>query len=255
LGPGLAQQFLDDIRKLKGSGVKVSLLPDVARAVSNSVELDRLNGLTLIGVRRFEITASSQVIKRCFDSAAAVLGLLVLSPLLAAIAIAIKLGSPGPVFFRQQRVGRHGEQLQILKFRSMVDEADQLKHDLVHLNEGADGLFKINDDPRVTRVGKLIRRLHLDELPQLINVVKGDMSLVGPRPLIPEEDSQIQSWHRRRLDVRPGITGPWQALGASRVPVREMVKLDYQYVANWSLWNDIRILLLTLGQVARGRGV
>jgi lipopolysaccharide/colanic/teichoic acid biosynthesis glycosyltransferase len=141
----------------------------------------------------------------------------------------------------------------MLKFRSMIDGADQQKEALLHLNEG-DGVFKIADDPRITRVGRWIRRLHIDETPQLINVLCGEMSLVGPRPLPLDEDRRIEGWHRRRLDLSPGITGPWQILGSARIPVREMVKLDYQYVADWSLWNDVRILLLTIGHVARGRG-
>jgi exopolysaccharide biosynthesis polyprenyl glycosylphosphotransferase len=254
LGPGVAQELLDSIRELKGNGVKVSLLPDVSRVVSTSVELDRLNGLALMGVRRFEITASSRFIKRAFDIVGSVLALLFFSPLLLAIAIAIKLDSRGPILFRQQRAGRHGRAFEMLKFRSMVDGADEHQEELRHLNE-AEGVFKIANDPRVTRVGRIIRKLHVDELPQLVNVLRGEMSLVGPRPLPLHEDKLIEGWHRRRLDLRPGITGPWQALGSSRIPVREMVRLDYQYVANWSLWNDMRILILTVGQVARGRGL
>jgi lipopolysaccharide/colanic/teichoic acid biosynthesis glycosyltransferase len=116
-------------------------------------------------------------------------------------------------------------------------------------------LFKITDDPRITRVGRWLRRTNVDELPQLYNVLRGEMSLVGPRPLVPQEDRRIEGWHRRRLDLRPGITGPWQVLGSSRIPVHEMVRLDYQYVADWSLWNDIRILLLTIGSVVGRRGI
>jgi lipopolysaccharide/colanic/teichoic acid biosynthesis glycosyltransferase len=153
-----------------------------------------------------------------------------------------------------RHAGRHGEAFEMLKFRSMVDGAERQRDDLVHLNE-ADGVFKIADDPRITRVGRVIRRLHIDEIPQLVNVVRGDMSLVGPRPLPLDEDRRIEGWHRRRLDLRPGITGPWQVLGSSRIPISEMVQLDYQYVANLSLWNDIRILLLTVPQIARRRGL
>jgi exopolysaccharide biosynthesis polyprenyl glycosylphosphotransferase len=256
IGPDPANndRLLDSIRELRGHGVRVSVLPDVSRVVSSAIELDRLSGLTLLGVRRFEITHSSKLIKRSFDLAGSSLALLVLTPVLVAIAIAIRLDTRGPVTFRQQRAGRHGEPFEMIKFRSMVVGAEQRQHELLHLNEG-DGVFKISDDPRVTRVGRLIRRLHLDELPQLINVVRGEMSLVGPRPLPLAEDRRIEGWHRRRLDLRPGITGPWQVLGSAKLPVREMVRLDYQYVADWSLWNDIRILLLTLGHMARARGV
>jgi len=252
-GPGTRESLLDAIRRIQGHQVRVSVLPDVSRVVNSSVELDRLNGITLLGLRRFDMTLSSRLIKRSFDIAGSALGLTLTAPLLAVTAIAIKLDTPGPVLFRQRRAGRHGEPFEMLKFRSMVDGADEQKEALRHLNE-ADGVFKIADDPRITRVGKVIRALHIDELPQLVNVLRGEMSLVGPRPLPLDEDRRIQGWHRRRLDLRPGITGPWQVLGSARIPVREMVKLDYQYVAHWSLWNDIRILLLTVGHVARRRG-
>jgi lipopolysaccharide/colanic/teichoic acid biosynthesis glycosyltransferase len=170
-----------------------------------------------------------------------------------AIAVAVKAGGPGAVFFRQTRVGRNGEPFSMLKFRSMVDNADQLKDELRERNE-QDGLFKIADDPRITRIGRVLRRTSLDELPQVLNVLRGDMSLVGPRPLVPEEDAQIQGWHRRRLQLMPGMTGPWQVLGSSRIPLREMVTIDYLYVANWSIWNDVKILLRTVGVVFARRG-
>jgi exopolysaccharide biosynthesis polyprenyl glycosylphosphotransferase len=253
-GPARSEELLDSVRQAKEGGVKVSVLPTTSRVVSASAELDRLNGLTLLGVRRFEITHSSRFIKRVFDLAGSTLALILLSPLLAVAALAIRVDSRGPILFRQLRAGRHGEPFEMLKFRSMEDGADDRKDDLRHLNE-ADGVFKIADDPRVTRVGRLIRRLHIDELPQLVNAFRGDMSLVGPRPLPLDEDRRIEGWHRRRLDLRPGITGPWQVLGSSRVPVREMVRLDYQYVADWSLWNDIRILLLTVPHIIRARGL
>ena len=228
-------------------------MPNVARLVNTSVELDRLHGITLLGLRRFEMTLSSRMIKRTFDLVGSSLALVLCAPLLIATWIAIKLDSRGPALFRQLRAGRHGESFEMLKFRSMVEGADEQKEELRHLNE-ADGVFKIADDPRITRVGAWIRALHIDELPQLFNVLRGEMSLVGPRPLPLDEDRRIEGWHRRRLDLSPGITGPWQILGSARIPVREMVKLDYQYVADWSLWNDIRIVLLTIGHVARRRG-
>jgi exopolysaccharide biosynthesis polyprenyl glycosylphosphotransferase len=257
LGPGASgsDELVDALRRIKGHAVKVSVLPDVARVVDSSAELDRLNGITLLGVRRFEISSSSRVIKRAFDVLASSLALIVAAPLLCLAAVAIKLDSRGPVFFRQWRAGRHGEPFEMVKLRTMVDGAEHIKDELLELNEAADGLFKISDDPRVTRVGAILRRTHIDELPQMLNVVRGDMSLVGPRPLVLEEDRRIEGWHRRRLDIRPGITGPWQALGASRIPVHEMVRLDYRYVADWSLWNDIRILLLTAAVVLRRQGL
>lgn len=252
IGPGASEQTLDEIRHL-GKGTKVSVLPEIRRVVSSSLELDRINGLTLVGMRPFAITASSQSIKRAFDLAASTILILLCAPLAVLVAAAIKLDSRGPVLFRQRRAGRHGETFSMLKFRSMVDGAEELKDALRHLNE-ADGVFKIAEDPRITRVGRFIRRTHLDEIPQLLNVLGGQMSLVGPRPLPLDEDRLIEGWHRRRLDISPGITGPWQILGSAKIPVREMVKLDYQYASNWSLWNDVRILILTIGHVVSRRG-
>jgi len=183
------------------------------------------------------------------------IGLLAVSPLLIVFAAAIKLDSRGTVFFRQLRVGRNGERFHMLKFRTMVANADAMKDSLRDQNEAQEGLFKISDDPRVTRVGRLLRKTSLDELPQLLNVVLGEMSLVGPRPLVVEEDDRVEGWHRRRLELMPGMTGHWQILGPARVPLREMVAIDYLYVANWSLWTDIKIMLRTVPHVLGRRGL
>lgn len=254
--PGGRDDLLYTVRELKSYGVKVSVLPEASRVAGSSVELDHLHGITLLGMRRFEFTRSSRLIKRSADLLGSAIGLAVLSPLLVVLAIAIKLDSPGPILFRQRRVGRHGTEFSMLKFRSMVDDAELLKAEFEHLNQAATGLFKIRSDPRMTRVGQVIRRWQLDELPQLLNVLRGEMSLVGPRPLIPSEDRKIEGWYRRRLDVPPGITGHWQILGSSaRISIDEMVKLDYLYVANWSLWGDLRLLLRTVPFVFGRRGV
>jgi lipopolysaccharide/colanic/teichoic acid biosynthesis glycosyltransferase len=178
--------------------------------------------------------------------------MILLWPLLAAFALAIKLTSPGPVLFRQKRIGRGGVEFDMLKFRTMADGADAHKRHLLELNE-ADGLFKIANDPRVTPVGRFMRRRSLDELPQLWNVLRGQMSLVGPRPLVPEDDARVYGWQRQRLQLVPGMTGAWQLLGSTRAPLHEMVKLDYLYGTNWSLWADIKILLRTIVYVARAR--
>jgi exopolysaccharide biosynthesis polyprenyl glycosylphosphotransferase len=249
-----ARETLNLVRTLKAVGVRVSVLPRILEVVGSSVEFDDLHGVTLMGVRRFDLTRSSAAVKHCFDLVGASLGLLAVSPLMLAIAIAIKLDSRGPVFFRQLRVGRHGRRFQMLKFRTMVPEADALKDSLRDRNTAREGLFKIADDPRMTRVGRFLRRTALDELPQLLNIVKGEMSLVGPRPLVIEEDRRIEGWHRRRLELMPGMTGPWQILGPERVPLKEMVTLDYLYVANWSLWTDVKILLRTVPHVLGRRG-
>jgi lipopolysaccharide/colanic/teichoic acid biosynthesis glycosyltransferase len=181
--------------------------------------------------------------------------LLVVSPFLVLWAVAIKLDSKGPVFFRQLRVGQHGERFQMLKFRTMIENADQMKDSLRDRNEAQEGLFKIADDPRVTRVGRFLRKSALDELPQLLNILKGQMSLVGPRPLVIEEDQRVEGWHRRRLELMPGMTGHWQILGPARVPLGEMVAIDYLYVANWSLWKDVKILLRTVPHVLGRHGL
>jgi lipopolysaccharide/colanic/teichoic acid biosynthesis glycosyltransferase len=194
-------------------------------------------------------------VKRAFDCAGASLGLLAVSPLMIAIAIAIKLDSRGPVFFRQLRVGRDEKHFGLFKFRTMVPDAEDLKPSLVDLNEAQEGLFKIAADPRVTRVGRFLRKTALDELPQLFNVLRGEMSLVGPRPLIVDEDRRIEGWHRRRLALHPGMTGHWQILGPASVSLREMVAIDYLYVANWSLWTDVKILLRTVPYVLCRRGL
>jgi exopolysaccharide biosynthesis polyprenyl glycosylphosphotransferase len=248
-------EMLNLVRTLKAVGVRVSVLPRLLEVVGSSVEFDDLHGMTVMGVRRFDLTRSSRLIKRVFDLLGAGLGLLAVSPMFLIFAIAIKLDSDGPVFFRQLRVGRDGERFHMLKFRTMVADADSMKDSLRDRNEAKEGLFKISDDPRVTRVGRLLRKTSLDELPQLLNVVRGEMSLVGPRPLVVEEDERIEGWHRRRLELMPGMTGHWQILGPARVPLREMVAIDYLYVANWSLWTDIKIMLRTVPHVLGRHGL
>jgi len=208
----------------------------------------------VLGLRHYGLSRSSRALKRSFDIAIGGLTLLALAPALLLIALTIKLDSRGPVFFRQRRIGRRDRQFEIVKFRTMVVGADGRKGDLVDLNE-AEGLFKIANDPRITRIGSILRRTGLDELPQLFNVIRGDMSLVGPRPLIPEEDIKVDGWARRRLEVPPGMTGHWQVLGSARVPLREMLKIDYLYGANWSLWGDMKILLRTIPFVVSRRGL
>jgi exopolysaccharide biosynthesis polyprenyl glycosylphosphotransferase len=251
LSPGseAADDLMYAITELKSYGVKVSVLTAMSRAAGSSVELDTLGGTTLLALRRFEITTSSGLVKRGFDVGCSAFALLALAPVLLAIAIAIKLDSPGPVLFRQRRVGRGDEVFGMLKFRSMVENAEELKDEYRHLDEG-EGIFKIADDPRVTRVGRFIRRWALDELPQLVNVLRNEMSLVGPRPLPLDEDAKIVGWYRRRLGIAPGITGYWQTTDTEH-SLTEMVRLDCLYLANWSLWNDVRILLRTIPHVLR----
>jgi exopolysaccharide biosynthesis polyprenyl glycosylphosphotransferase len=250
-----ASEMLDLVRTLKAVGVRVSILPRLLEVVGSSVVFDDLHGVTVMGVRRFELTRSSAAIKRAFDLAYTTIGLLAVAPLMIVAAVAVKLDSPGPVFFRQERVGRHGKSFYIFKFRTMVQDAEALKASLLDRNEVEGGMFKIAADPRVTRVGRFLRKTSLDELPQLLNILKGEMSLVGPRPLVVDEDIRVQGWHRRRLELTPGMTGPWQILGPVRVPLNEMVAIDYLYVANWSLWSDVKILMRTVTFVMARRGL
>ena len=248
-----AAATLELVRAANATGLQVSLLPSLLAAVGGSVVFDDVGGLVLMGVPRFGLSRSSLALKRTFDLIGAGAGFLFTAPLMALLAIAIKLDSPGPVLFRQTRVGRDGTPFEMLKFRSMIDGADALKDGLRAHNE-ADGLFKINADPRITRVGRLLRRSGIDELPQLLNVLAGKMSLVGPRPLVLDEDSRVTGFDRHRLHLTPGITGRWQTLGAARVPLAEMVKIDYLYIANWSPWTDLKIIIETVGYLAQGRG-
>jgi exopolysaccharide biosynthesis polyprenyl glycosylphosphotransferase len=248
------QATLDFVREAKGVGTAVSLLPRILEVVGSSIEIDDVHGVTLLGVRRFGLSRSSMLVKRSFDLVGAALATLALAPLMALVALLIRLDSSGPVVYRQTRVGRGGSPFSIWKFRTMVVGADALKPSLHALNE-ADGLFKIEADPRITRVGRSLRRHSLDELPQLFNVLRGEMSLVGPRPLVRDDDERITGSDRRRLQLTPGMTGPWQILGSSRIPMSEMIKLDYLYVTGWSLWSDVKILLRTVPYVLARRGM
>jgi exopolysaccharide biosynthesis polyprenyl glycosylphosphotransferase len=249
------ERMVDLICTMEAVGVKVSVLPRMLEVVGSSVEFDDLDGVTMMGVKRADLTRSSTFVKRAFDLFGATVGLIAVLPLMAAIALAIRLDGRGPIFFRQRRVGRHGRHFEVYKFRTMVPDAEALKASLAGRNEAQSGLFKIADDPRITRVGRFLRKTSLDELPQLINVVRGEMSLVGPRPLILDEDENVKGWYRRRLELMPGMTGPWQILGPARVPLREMGAIDYLYVANWSLWGDCKILLRTVRHVLGRKGL
>jgi len=248
------EEILDAIRVIKALGVKVSVLPRLLEVVGSSSSFDDVNGMWLLGVRHFGLSRSSESLKRITDVIGASVLLVILLPLFVMLALAVKLTSRGPVFFSQKRIGRKGEVFEMLKFRSMVVGADTVKEALRLLNEAEGGLFKIDGDPRVTRAGRLMRRTSLDELPQLLNVLRGEMSLVGPRPLVPDEDALIEGWQRRRLAVKPGMTGLWQIFGSARIPMHEMVKIDYLYGANWSIWLDIKILLRTIPYILGRNG-
>ncbi len=248
------ETMLEAVSATTALGVKVSIVPRLFEVVGSAVEFDSVGGVTVLGVRRPGLTRSSRAVKRAVDTVGAGCGLLLLAPFGLLIALAIRIDSPGPVFFRQRRVGRDGRVFEMIKFRSMFDGAEAQRAALESRNETS-GLFKLSSDPRVTRVGARLRRSSIDELPQLINVLRGEMSLVGPRPLVVDEDRLVEGRHRDRLQLAPGMTGPWQVLGPSRPPLSEMVKTDYMYAANWSLWSDIKILARTFSHVGSLRGL
>ncbi|MGI9556383.1 MAG: sugar transferase [Solirubrobacterales bacterium] len=245
------------LRTLVEAGVHVDLVSGEPEALTSSGVLHHLEGLPMLAISPVRITQVSQWVKRALDIFLAAGALILLSPLLAYIAVRIKLDSPGPVLFRQRRAGRGSSWFDVLKFRTMVVDADDRKGDVAEMNmhgNGRDAMFKVHDDPRVTRFGAWLRRWSLDELPQLWNVLKGEMSMVGPRPLIPEEARMIDGHYLARLAMRPGITGAWQTQGRSDIPFEEMLKLDYTYAMTWTLREDVRLMLRTVSAVARARG-
>ena len=249
------ERVLELIRSLKDSFVQIDIVPRFFELIGPGVGISAVEGIPVLGLPPRALGLSSRVLKRSMDVAVSAALLVLLLPGLLVVVVLIKLDSRGPAFFRQPRVGAGGREFSIVKLRTMVEGADDQKHAFAHLNKHASGdarMFKIPDDPRVTRVGRLLRRVSLDELPQLFNVLRGNMSLVGPRPLIPSEDEQVEAWGRSRLDLKPGMTGLWQVLGRSDIPFEEMVRLDYLYVTSWSLWRDLQLLCATAPAMFKG---
>jgi exopolysaccharide biosynthesis polyprenyl glycosylphosphotransferase len=240
--------------QMEGSGIALVLAPGLTDVAGPRIHTRPVAGLPLIHVESPEFRGVRKALKGFFDRAMAFLALLLLSPLVLAIAIAIKLDSRGPVIFRQVRVGMSGREFNVYKFRSMVANADRLVDALAAQNETDGLLFKMRKDPRVTRVGSLLRKWSLDELPQLFNVLLGDMSLVGPRPPLPTEVAWYDQDVARRLLVKPGMTGLWQVSGRSDLPWEDGIRLDLYYVENWSLASDLAIMWKTVGAVLRRRG-
>jgi exopolysaccharide biosynthesis polyprenyl glycosylphosphotransferase len=240
--------------QLEKDSVDLVVAPALMEVAGPRTSIRPVAGLPLLYVEHPELSGGRRLAKTVFDRAGASLALIFLSPLLAFIAIAIRAGSNGPALFRQVRVGRDGREFTVLKFRTMVVDAERRKAALIQHNDHDGVLFKIRNDPRVTRTGAWLRRYSLDELPQLINVVRGDMSLVGPRPPLPDEVAQYGDDVRRRLVVRPGMTGLWQVSGRADLSWEESVRLDLRYVENWSLTLDLQILWKTWSAVARGAG-
>jgi exopolysaccharide biosynthesis polyprenyl glycosylphosphotransferase len=257
------EQLVEICKTLQTLAVHVHVIPDLFALSFPSATLDGFGGIPVIDLGQPGIYGWRRFLKRAFDTVAISLGIILISPLLVLIAILIKLDSPGPVFFRQQRIGENGRAFTMVKFRSMKTENDASAHrqhvaKLIQENLSAEQMgdksLKLEDDPRITRVGKFIRKTSLDELPQLFNVLRGEMSLVGPRPPLPYEVELYQDWHKRRLEAIPGITGLWQVAGRNRVSFDEMVRMDLEYIEHQSLWLDIKILLQTPLAVISGRG-
>jgi exopolysaccharide biosynthesis polyprenyl glycosylphosphotransferase len=243
------RRILGVLRACARRDIKARLVPDLFQLSLSRVEVGDLGGLPLIEIQEIAFSRGELVIKRVIDLVGALLFLAVGWPLFLLIGIAIKLDSRGPVFFRQERVGENHARFRIFKFRTMVSDAERQLETLRGQNEADGPLFKIRDDPRVTRVGRFLRKTSLDELPQLLNVIKGEMSLVGPRPPIPAEVEQYRAWHEKRLSVPPGLTGLWQVSGRSELTFDEMVLLDLYYIEHWSPWLDLLIVLRTVPKV------
>jgi exopolysaccharide biosynthesis polyprenyl glycosylphosphotransferase len=249
---------LDLIRELNALDVQVDVVPRFFDVLSANVDFHTVEGLPMCSLPPPRLSRSSRFIKRGVDMLGAGVCLIVMAPFFVCVALAIRLDSRGPILFRQERTGEHGRSFRIWKFRSMEADAEARKGEFHHLNKhlapgGDPRMFKIDDDPRVTRVGRVLRRYSIDEIPQILNVLRGEMSLVGPRPLIPTEEQYVDGWAKRRLDLRPGITGLWQVLGRDDIGFDEMVRLDYRYVTNWSLGQDLTLIAKTLPRVISRR--
>jgi exopolysaccharide biosynthesis polyprenyl glycosylphosphotransferase len=242
------------IADLRGTRVSIRMATGLSNVLSSRVAAGQASGIPLITVKPVSLTRTQLLTKRAFDLTAASLGVLAMAPLWLPLVAIIKLTSKGPVFYKQERVGMGGAPFQMLKFRSMVADADSQLRALRDANEADGPLFKIKDDPRVTPVGRFMRRFSLDELPQLINVVQGDMGLVGPRPALPEEVAHYRPRAARRLEVVPGITGLWQVSGRSDIGFDDMIDLDLFYIENWSVTLDLSMLARTIPAVLSARG-
>ncbi len=234
--------------------VRISVVPRLFELVTWQSHIEELHGLTVMDVAPPSLGPISRATKRSLDIVVSAGTLIALAPMMVVTAVAVKLTSPGPVFFRQDRIGYKGKTFRIIKFRTMQEGADEVKIDFRDTNEVDGPLFKLRNDPRVTSIGRLLRAYSLDEVPQLFNVFVGNMSLVGPRPFVPDESAGIDGWAARRFEVRPGMTGLWQVSGRSDLPFEELRQLDYAYVASWSLGWDIKILWHTPGTVFARRG-
>jgi exopolysaccharide biosynthesis polyprenyl glycosylphosphotransferase len=248
------RKIVSIIAQCEREQIRVRIVPDIFQMTLSHLDVEDLSGIPMIGVRDISISSSQLVFKRTVDVAVSLLGLILLLPIFVLISVIIRLDSPGPPIFTQIRVGKGERLFACFKFRSMRQGAEGDKQRLMARNEADGVFFKMKEDPRITKVGRILRRLSLDELPQLLNVLMGHMSLVGPRPAIPAEVQRYQPWHKRRLEVAPGMTGLWQVSGRSELSFDEMVLLDLYYIENWSPVLDFQIMFRTLPQVLTGRG-
>lgn len=248
------EEIIKMVAQCEGAKVSARIVPDLFQMRLSRVDVEEVGGIPLLGVKEVSIRGWNLALKRAIDVVISLTILLFLSPLILLTAALIRLESPGPALFRQTRIGRNGKPFTLYKFRSMRPEAEEELSEVHDLNEAEGVFFKIRKDPRCTRVGKVLRRFSLDELPQMYNILRGEMSLVGPRPALPIEVERYKEWHRQRLGVLPGLTGLWQVMGRSDLTFDEMVMLDLFYNENWSLWLDLKIMLLTIPTVLSGRG-
>ncbi len=248
---GTIQRLLRECDQMK---VAAYAVPDLFHLTKNQMKVEELNGIPLLSTRELSIRGWNAVVKRGFDIVVGLLMAVVAFVPALLIALAVRLDTPGPILYQQVRVGKNGRPFRCYKFRSMVNNADLLREQVALLNESSGPLFKMRNDPRLTRVGRFIRRYSLDELPQLANVLHGEMSLIGPRPNLPSEVEQYQDWMTKRLSVCPGLTGLWQVSGRSNLTFEEMVLLDIYYVENWSMGLDLNILLRSVPAVVQARG-
>jgi exopolysaccharide biosynthesis polyprenyl glycosylphosphotransferase len=247
------EQVVELMRACYRAGIRFGAFPREKSLLLPGVEINHVEGMGFLSYHPPVLSQSSQAMKRILDVLVSAVLLVFLAPLMALIALAIKLDSKGDVFYRQVRVGKDGVRFRLLKFRTMVPGADRRTAELMGRSSDPDWLV-LDRDPRVTRVGNFLRRNSLDELPQFWHVLKGEMSLVGPRPLSEVDDEAVRGWDRNRLDLMPGVTGYWQVLGRNNIPLREMVEIDYAYIANWSLAHDLKLLAQTIPAVVRRRG-
>jgi exopolysaccharide biosynthesis polyprenyl glycosylphosphotransferase len=252
-----AREQIELFQRCMELGVQVDIVPRLYEVIGSRMQVHDVEGLPLVGLRVPRLSHSSRLLKRSLDIGLSIVLLVLFAPLFLYSALRIRLESSGPALFRQERMGAGGKHFRILKFRTMYLDAEEQKTRLGHLNkhtEDGPRMFKIPDDPRITPFGRFLRRWSIDELPQLWNVLCGEMSLVGPRPLILAEDENVVGAGRQRLLLTPGITGLWQVLGRSDIPFREMITLDYLYVTNWSLWGDVKLLARTIPRVLQKTG-